>query len=137
MQPKQVIHKTEISDEKLAQVGLKMFFRLTDTWKLSSSEQGVRLGVSSRQTILNRRKKAETSDGVRVSRDTLDRLSLFVGIRKAIEVLYPKDRWDSCMKAPNRRFGGQSPLDRMLEGSMKGLYDVREYLDAARGAHFG
>jgi len=122
---------------RLAKAGLRMFFNLANLWDLTQEDQLLLLGLSSRTTLNNWRKKALNDEDIRLSVDSLERLSLIVGIRKGVELLYPHDRLNSYMKSPNREFGGRSMIDVMLEGSIRSLYQVRTYLDASRGSHFG
>ena len=77
------------------------------------------------------------SKGVRsLSLDTLERISLVLGIWKGLRLLFADDavavRW---LKAENTDlpFGGLSPLDAMLRGSIDDLYAVRRYVDGWRG----
>ena len=121
----------------LGKAGLRMFFELADRWKLTQNNQLLLLGLNSRTTLNEWKRKAQTDSPLKVSVDTLERLSLIVGIRKGVEMLYPEARWDTYMRANNRVFGGKSLIDVMLEGSMNALYQARGYLDVSRGAHFG
>ena len=72
-----------------------------------------------------------------LSRDLLERISLVLGIIKGLRVLFANDedgkRW---LRAPNKDipFAGESPLTRMLRGSIADLYEVRRYIDGWRGA---
>lgn len=122
---------------QIGKAGLRMFFKLSALWGLNQDQQITLLGLSSRSTLREWKQKSEDDTTFRVSVDALERLSLIVGIRKGVEILYPQDRWNSYMHVNNRAFGGRSMIDVMLEGSMKSLYSAREYLDANRGAHFG
>jgi hypothetical protein len=69
-------------------------------------------------------------------RDLLERISLVLGIAKALRLLFASDdagrRW---LKGANTDapFGGHSPLERMLRGSISDLFAVRRYIDAWRG----
>ena len=71
-----------------------------------------------------------------LSFDTLTRLSLVLGIYKALHVLYPDaalaDRW---VRLPNAHpmFGGRPALALMTDGGIDGLYQVRRVLDGRRG----
>ena len=71
-----------------------------------------------------------------LSYDQLERISLVLGIYKALKLLFADDasgvRW---LKATNSDlpFAAGSPLDRMLRGSIDDLYAVRRYLDGWRG----
>lgn len=122
----------------IGRVAVKLFMALAnDSWHLSQEEQLVLAGITSRQTLMNWRKRVADKEPVNLGKDTLERLSLITGIRKGIEILYPKDQWDSWIRRPNRAFGGQSPLERMLAGRVIDLWEVRRYLDANRGTSFG
>jgi len=67
-------------------------------------------------------------------RDTLERISVLLGIYKAINILLPvRERAAAWIKKPNKAFGGESALDVMLKGRVDNLYAVRRYLDAWRG----
>ena len=127
----------QASNSDLSGAGLRLFFNLAELWSLSKAEQLILLGVSSRTTLNNWATKAKSNTAVSVSRDTLERLSLIAGIRKAVELLYPNDIANLIMKVPNKFFGDRTILDVMLQGNVGDLYDVRRYLDANRGAHFG
>ncbi len=66
--------------------------------------------------------------------DRLTRVSLLVGIFKALHVLYSDslaDRWVHLPNA-NRVFGGATPLDYMLRGGVPAIYTVRRLVDARR-----
>jgi len=132
------IDKLQPSDElRLGTVGLKLFFNLTDQWKLKQAEQLTLLGLASRSTLQNWKSKTLSGEDIRLSKDTLERLSLIAGIRKGVELLFPQGRWIDYMNAPNREFGNMTPLQVMLGGRITALYQVRRYLDNSRGSHFG
>lgn len=125
------------NQNRLGTVGLKLFFALAEQWGLSQEQQLTLLGQNSRTTLRNWREKIAAGETVRLSADTLERLSLIAGIRKGVEMLYPENRWNDYMRSANTAFGGETPLDRMLHGRVGNLYEVRRYLDGSRGAHFG
>ena len=55
---------------------------------------------------------------------------------KALQLLLPDERAaDAWVRRPNLAppFNGQSALERMLQGRVADLYEVRRYLDAERG----
>lgn len=123
--------------DQLGSVGLKLFFALAEQWNLTQEQQLKLLGQNSRTTLRNWKEKIAMGEAVRLSPDTLERLSLIAGIRKGVEILYPEGRWNDYMEAPNSALGGRTPLAHMLNGRVGDLYDIRRYLDASRGAHFG
>jgi uncharacterized protein (DUF2384 family) len=125
--------QADVDMARLSGAGLRGFFRIAEKWGLSGKEQMVLLGVSSRTTLDNWKKATK----VRLSADTLERISYVLGMFKALQVIFgdttAAQEW---IRRPNRAplFGGKSALDRMLSGRVADLYRVRQYLDAERGA---
>lgn len=79
-----------------------------------------------------RRWKVEGSG--RVSRDGCARLSNFMGIHKALRIVFSEaTRGYAWIRAANDAFGGSSALDVMLGGELTDIMRVRRYLDAERG----
>jgi Protein of unknown function (DUF2384) len=100
-------------------------------WGLSTDEQRRLLGEPPRSTFFAWRKAPEHAA---LSRDTLERLSLLLGIYKALQILLPDAAAaDAWIKKPNAAFGGSSALAQMLAGNVGDLLRVRRWLDAARG----
>ncbi len=111
---------------------LRAFFNIAEKWGLDPKEQRGLLGWQSRSTLYNW--KASVDD-VTLPYDVLVRLSLILGIYKALHVLYPDTGLaDGWMKMRNRNtlFGGRTPVEHALRGPIA-LYDVRRLLDARRG----
>jgi hypothetical protein len=118
--------------ERMSPTAVKLFLRLSDLWRLAVDQRRVLLGDISRPTYHNwQRGKTGT-----LTRDQLERISLLLGIEKGLKLLFADEasatRW---FTSPNRDlpFGGQSPLERALQGSIDDLYAVRRYIDAWRG----
>ena len=65
------------SDQKsqIGKAGLRMFFNLASRWNLNQDQQITLLGLSSRSTLREWKKKAENDTEFRVSVDALERLS--------------------------------------------------------------
>jgi hypothetical protein len=111
-------------------VALKAFFNLAAEWGLRREEQVLLLGDPSERTFY--RWRAGKVAGL--PKDTLERISVLLGIYKAINILLPvRERAAAWMRKPNKAFGGASALDVMLQGRVDDLYHVRRYLDAWRG----
>lgn len=111
-------------------VALKAFFNLASEWGLRREEQVTLLGGPSERTFY--RWRAGKVAGLPA--DTLERISVMLGIYKAINILLPvRERAAGWVKRPNKAFGGESALDVMLKGRVDNLYRVRRYLDAWRG----
>jgi len=118
--------------ERMSPTGVRLFMRLADLWRLAVDQRRALLGDISRPTYHNWQKgKVGT-----LTRDQLERISLLLGIHKGLKLLFADEasatRW---FTSPNRDlpFGGHSPLDRALRGSIDDLYAVRRYIDAWRG----
>ena len=118
---------------EMSAAGLRAFFNVARDWDLSAEEQIVLLGSPARSTYF---KWKQTPQTARLGRDTLERLSLLLGIYKALQILLPQpSAADTWIKRPNSAppFGGRRALDRMLAGNISDLVAVRQYLDAMRG----
>jgi hypothetical protein len=117
---------------RLSAPAMRSFFNLADRWDLSVNQQRGLLGWPAASTY----HKYKAGQVGSLSFDTLTRISLLLGICKALRILYPQaelaDQWIKLRNA-NPRFGGKSPLDLMIDGGIDGLFQVRRLLDARRG----
>ncbi|MPY87111.1 MAG: DUF2384 domain-containing protein [Luteitalea sp.] len=117
---------------RLSAPAVRTFFNIGRAWKLNVAEQRALLGWPASSTY----HKYKSGDVGMLAYDTLVRISLVLGIYKALHILYPEptlaDRW---VRLPNSNplFGGRSPLEVMVDAGMDGLYRVRRLLDARRG----
>ncbi len=121
------------TDADMSAAGLRAFFNIARDWELSAEEQIVLLGSPPRSTFFKWKSQPQTA---RLSRDTLERLSLLLGIYKSLQILLPQpSAADGWVRRPNSAppFGGRRALDRMLAGNISDLLAVRQYLDAMRG----
>jgi hypothetical protein len=110
---------------------LRAFFNIAEKWGLDLREQRGLLGWPSKSALYN----WKATPDVTLPYDTLVRLSLILGIYKALHILYPDadlaDRWMK-MRNQNPLFGGRTPMEHAL-GEQSALHDVRRLLDARRG----
>jgi hypothetical protein len=117
---------------EISPAAVRLFLRLADAWDLTVDQRRALLGGISRPTYFNWQRGRVGA----LSRDQLERISLVLGIRKGLRLLFADDagarRW---LAGPNTDipFGGRSPLERMTHGGMDDLYAVRRYIDAWRG----
>ena len=121
--------RARTSRERLA----RMLMDLFDHWHLAPADQAILLGLSSqsRSTLARYRRGEPLADNA----DLLARAGHLLGIHKALRISFPHDRdlayaW---VGAPNRRFGGGTPLDVMKRHGYEGILAVRRYLDFERG----
>lgn len=111
---------------------LRAFFNIASKWGLNGEEQRGLLGWPARSTF----QTWKAGRRVALTYDTLVRVSLMLGIYKALHILYPNDRFaDGWVKVPNTNtlFGGRAPIAFMVGGDVDSLYAVRRLLDARRG----
>lgn len=119
--------------EKLSPVAIKAFVRLSKAWGLKDDESRRLLGGVSSGTFYGIKKGTAKS----LDQDQLTRISLLVGIFKALAIIFP----DKLAKAwptrgnDNSLFAGASPLTYMLSGGIPAMMTVRQLLDARRGVH--
>ena len=118
---------------RMAGPGLRTFFGIATEWGLTVQQQCTLLGDIARSTFHKWRNDGTAT----LARDQLERISLVLGIYKAMKLLFADpEAGRAWFFAPNRdwTFGNKSPLARMLGGSIDDLYAVRRYLDSWRGA---
>jgi hypothetical protein len=112
-------------------VALQAFFRLASEWGLSTGDQITLLGRPSRRTFYRWR----AGDVAGLPPDSLERVSVLLGIYKALAILLPvPERAHGWVTRANAAFGGRSALEVMRQGRVDDLYQVRRHLDAWRGA---
>ena len=126
--------------EKLSPVAIRGFFRLSSHWKLRDEDaRGLLGGVSNGSFYQLKRSAIKLSDAKVLDKvldqDKLTRVSLLVGIFKALNILYGTKLADAWVQLPNTNpiFGGQTPMAYMLKGGVPSMLRVRQLLDARRG----
>ncbi len=117
---------------RLSAPAIRTFFNLADAWELNVAEQRALLGWPAPSTY----HKYKAGKIATLSYDMLTRISLLLGIYKALHILYADDqlanRW---LHLPNSNplFGGRPAVALMTEGGIDGLHQVRRFLDGRRG----
>jgi hypothetical protein len=126
-----ILEQPEITDAETGAL-LRAFFNLADRWALNDAEARILLGRPALRTFA--RWKADEAELSRIPHDTRQRLSILMGIHKGLRHMFREaERGYEWMRKPNRAFGGQSALERLLAGEIVDLAAVRLYLDAERG----
>lgn len=116
--------------ERVSAVAVKAFLSIAREWGLGRDERIVLLGGPSVRTYYRWR----AGQVAVLPHDTLERVSILLGIYKALHILFPvPERANAWLRRPNNAFGGDTALDVMLKGRVDHLYRVRRYLDAWRG----
>jgi hypothetical protein len=117
--------------ERLSRAAIPAFFRLAEAWGLRDEAARQLLGGVSNGVfyqLKGGRKKT-------LDQDKLTRISLLLGIFRALNILYSRklaDAWVSLANA-NPMFGGEAPVVYMIKGGVPALSRVRQLLDARRG----
>ena len=117
---------------QLSGPAMHAFFRIAETWGLNTEAQRALLGWPPESTFF----KYKAGQVAALPYDMLIRISLVLGIYKALQTLYPEpdlaDRWVTLPNS-NPLFGGKPALALMTEGGTDGLYQVRRLLDSRSG----
>jgi hypothetical protein len=117
--------------ERLSKTAVAAFFKLTQAWGLRDEASRLLLGgVSNGMFYQLKRGRRKTLD-----QDKLTRISLLIGIFKALNILYSAKLADAWVSLPNTNpmFAGEAPLAYMTRGGVPALMRVRQLLDARRG----
>jgi hypothetical protein len=118
--------------EKKNAIALKAFFGITQKWGLTSEHERILLGSLPRATFYRWKQQLNGELGA----DILERISYILGIYKALRILLPSEKSAHAWihkKNTAALFGGHSALEKLLQGRVIDLADVRRYLDAERG----
>ena len=117
---------------RLSPAAIKGFLRMMEKWGIRDSDARQLLGGLSSGSYygLKKEPKHRTLD-----QDMLTRISLLVGIFKALNILYSPALADAWITLTNRNamFRGESPLAYMIQRGQPGMLHVRQLLDARRG----
>ncbi len=116
--------------ERLSGPALRGFFSIMARWGVRDADARALLGGVTNGPYYQLKSNPDRVLDV----DRLTRVSLLVGIFKALHVLHSESLADRWVQTPNtnRLFGGAPPLDYMLRGGLPGMLTVRRLLDARR-----
>ena len=117
---------------KLSENAIKVFVNVTRKWDLNEIQARGLLGGVASSTFHAWKTKPK---GKQLDQDTLTRISLVIGIYKALNIYFGKPWADRWITLENRGplFAGQAPIDYMLRQGQPGMAEVRRMLDAWRG----
>ncbi len=116
---------------RLSPAAVKGLVRIAEHWSLRDDDTRVLLGGMSNGSYYTLKSRG----GKTLDEDQLTRVSLLVGIFKALNILYSPKLADAWMTLPNTNamFGGDTPLNYVKKGGIPALLRVRQLLDARRG----
>ncbi|WP_368039543.1 antitoxin Xre/MbcA/ParS toxin-binding domain-containing protein [Sphingomonas sp. ID1715] len=118
--------------DELAEPALRTFFRIAEAWSLNDPEQMRVLGISSLALLRAWRGEGLSS----FDEEALERISLVIGIFKAINTLLPDAaRANAWMRSPNKAplLQGETAVAFIVDGDLARLQALRAYLDAEVG----
>lgn len=118
--------------KRLSAPALRAFFNIARAWQLNVTEERGLLGWPPSSTF----HKYKSGDPGALSFDTLTRISLVLGVYKALHVLYPEPAFaDQWIRMPNSNvlFGGLPPIAYLVDAGLDGLFHLRRLLDSRRG----
>ena len=119
------------AQERLSRAAIPVFFKLIRAWQLRDEAARQLLGgVSNGVFYQLKRGEKKTLD-----QDKLTRISLLLGIFRALNILYSPKLADAWIDLPNANpmFEGERPLSYLIKGGVPALVRVRQLLDARRG----
>lgn len=116
--------------ERLSRPALRAFFNIMGRWQVRDEDARALLGGVTNGPYYELKRRPDRVLDI----DRLTRVSLLIGIFKALNVLYSEALADRWVHLPNtnRVFGGVSPLAYMLQGGLPAILNVRRLLDARR-----
>jgi hypothetical protein len=118
--------------ERLSPSAIKAFFNIARKWNLNEEQARALLGGKASSTF--HAWKTDPSR-VKMDQDGLMRISLLIGIYKALNIYFSEQWANRWVVLPNRgpMFNGQAPIDYMRRHGQPGMVEVRRMLDAWRG----
>jgi uncharacterized protein (DUF2384 family) len=121
---------SSVSDRKrLSPSAMQGFMAIIEKWGLNETYACPLLGGITASTYHAWKCNQE---GLTLSQDTLTRISLLIGIYKALHV-YLGDPWaDQWMSRENDGFlfSGKKPIDHLINKGIQGFIEVRRMLDS-------
>ena len=118
--------------DRLSASALKAFLNIAGKWGLNEVQARGLLGGIASSTFHAWKTQPR---GKKLDQDTLTRISLVIGIYKALNIYFGKPWADRWVVLANRgpMFAGRTPIDYMLQQGQPGMIQVRRMLDTWRG----
>jgi hypothetical protein len=116
---------------RLSPAAIKGLIAVASHWKLRDEDTRELLGGMSSGSFYDLKSGARKI----LNTDQLTRISLLIGIYKALNILYSPTLADAWIALPNTNpmFEGDAPLNYMKRGGIPAFLRVRQLLDARRG----
>ncbi len=116
---------------RLSAPAIAAFFAIVEKWQLRNEDAMALLGGASHGRYFELKKNRK---GL-LSQDELTRVSLLIGIFKALNILFSQRLANQWTARPNSNpmFNGAPPLQFLTRGGVPGMIGVRRLLDSRRG----
>lgn len=116
---------------ELSSAAIRGFLNIARKWKLTEEQSRALLGGLASSTF----HAWKTTPKRMLDQDTLIRISLIIGIYKALNIYFGKPWADRWITLENRGslFSGRTPLAYIMQRGQPGMLEVRRMLDAWRG----
>jgi len=116
----------------LSASAMKAFLKIARRWELTEAQARGLLGGIASSTLHAWRSEPKKQ---KLTQDTLLRISLVIGIYKALHIYFGEEWADRWVRLGNggALFGGAAPIDYMIRQGQPGMFQVRRMLDAWRG----
>ena len=116
---------------RLSPSAIAAFFAIVDKWQLRNEDAMALLGGASHGRYFELKKNRK---GL-LSQDELTRISLLIGIFKALNILFSQRLANQWTTRPNSNpmFNNAPPLQFLARGGVPGMIGVRRLLDSRRG----
>jgi hypothetical protein len=118
--------------EQLSGSAIRAFVKIAGKWKLTESQARGLLGGIASSTFHTWRSEPNKQ---KLTQDTLLRISLVIGIYKALHIYLGEEWADRWVTLGNRgaMFAGTAPIEYMIRQGQPGMFQTRRMLDAWRG----
>jgi Antitoxin Xre-like helix-turn-helix domain/Antitoxin Xre/MbcA/ParS C-terminal toxin-binding domain len=116
---------------QLSSAAIRAFINIARKWKLNEEQSRALLGGLASSTYHAWRLNPKRT----LDQDTLTRISLLIGIYKALHIYFGKAWADRWVTLENRGplFAGRTPVAFMMQRGQPGMIEVRRMLDTWRG----
>ena len=117
---------------RLSPAAVAAYFKIVEKWQLKKEDAMVLLGGISNGRYYDLKRNQKTAI---LTQDELTRVSLLIGIFKALNILFSQKLANQWVSRPNHNqlFQDVPPLVYLTRGGMLGLIAVRRLLDSRRG----
>lgn len=120
--------------ERLSATAIKAFVKIAGRWDLTESQARGLLGGIASSTFHAWKTEPKKQ---KLTQDTLVRISLVIGIYKALHMYFGEEWADRWVTLGNRGslFAGSAPIEYMIRQGQPGMLQVRRMLDAWHGSY--